>query len=44
MDRSSTSRTIASESAVARPTVQRYFEVLVDTLIGVWLRAWQPRR
>jgi predicted AAA+ superfamily ATPase len=34
---------IASESAVARPTVQRYFEVLVDTLIGVWLRAWQPR-
>lgn len=34
---------IASESAVARPTVQRYFEVLVDTLIGVWLRPWQPR-
>ena len=34
---------IARESAVARPTVQRYFDVLVDTLIGCWLPAWQPR-
>jgi len=34
---------IARESAVARPTVQRYFDVLVDTLVGVWLPAWQPR-
>ena len=34
---------IARESSVARPTVQRYFDVLVDTLIGQWLPAWQPR-
>jgi len=34
---------IARESAVPRPTVQRYFDVLVDTLVGHWLPAWQPR-
>jgi predicted AAA+ superfamily ATPase len=34
---------IARESAVPRPTVQRYFDVLADTLIGHWLPAWQPR-
>jgi len=34
---------IARESAVARQTVQRYFDVLVDTLVGQWLPAWQPR-
>ena len=34
---------IARESSVARPTVQRYFDVLVDTLVGQWLAAWQPR-
>ncbi|MCX6551601.1 MAG: DUF4143 domain-containing protein [Acidobacteria bacterium] len=34
---------VAREADVARPTVQRYFEVLVDTLIGNWLPAWQPR-
>jgi len=34
---------VARESAVARPTVQRYFDVLVDTLVGTWLPAWQPR-
>lgn len=34
---------IARESAVPRPTVQRYFDVLVDTLVGYWLPAWQPR-
>ena len=27
----------------SRPTVQRYFETLVDTLIGCWLPAWRPR-
>ncbi len=32
---------IARDSAVARPTVQGYFGVLVDTLIGFWLPAWQ---
>lgn len=34
---------IARDAAVARPTVQRYFDVLVDTLIGIWLPAWRPR-
>jgi len=34
---------IARDAAVARPTVQGYFEILVDTLIGVWLPAWRPR-
>lgn len=34
---------VANEAQVARSTVQRYFEVLVDTLIGIWLPAWQPR-
>jgi predicted AAA+ superfamily ATPase len=34
---------IARESAVPRPTLQRYFDVLADTLIGHWLPAWQPR-
>ncbi len=34
---------LARDAAVARPTVQGYFEVLVDTLIGSWLPAWRPR-
>ncbi len=34
---------IARDAAVARPTVQGFFEVLVDTLIGTWLPAWRPR-
>jgi predicted AAA+ superfamily ATPase len=34
---------IARDAAVARPTVQGYFDVLVDTLIGTWLPAWRPR-
>ncbi|MBU1701922.1 MAG: DUF4143 domain-containing protein [Candidatus Eisenbacteria bacterium] len=34
---------IARDAAVARPTVQGYFQILVDTLIGTWLPAWQPR-
>lgn len=34
---------IARDAAVARPTVQGYFQVLIDTLIGTWLPAWQPR-
>jgi predicted AAA+ superfamily ATPase len=34
---------VAREAGVARPTVQRYFDVLVDTLVGSWLPAWQPR-
>jgi predicted AAA+ superfamily ATPase len=34
---------IARDAAVARPTVQGYFETLVDTLIGFWLPAWRRR-
>lgn len=34
---------IARDAAVARPTVQGYFEVLTDTLLGAWLPAWRPR-
>jgi predicted AAA+ superfamily ATPase len=34
---------IARDAGVARPTVQAYFDVLVDTLIGFWLPAWRPR-
>ncbi len=34
---------LARDSAVARPTVQGYFEVLTDTLLGTWLPAWRPR-
>jgi predicted AAA+ superfamily ATPase len=34
---------IARDAGVARPTVQGYFEILVDTLVGVWLPAWRPR-
>ena len=34
---------VARDAAVARPTVQGYFEVLTDTLIGYWLPAWRRR-
>lgn len=34
---------IARDAGVARPTVQGYFEALVDTLLGFWLPAWRPR-
>ena len=34
---------LARDAAVARPTVQGYFEVLDDTLLGHWLPAWRPR-
>jgi predicted AAA+ superfamily ATPase len=34
---------ISRDSAVSRPTVQGYFQALVDTLVGIWLPAWQPR-
>jgi predicted AAA+ superfamily ATPase len=34
---------LARDAAVARPTVQGYFETLVDTLLGIWLPAWRPR-
>lgn len=34
---------LARDAAVARPTVQGYFDALTDTLIGVWLPAWRRR-
>ena len=34
---------IARDAAVARPTVQGYFDTLTDTLVGCWLPAWQAR-
>lgn len=34
---------LSRDAAVARPTVQGYFDVLVDTLVGAWLPAWRPR-
>lgn len=34
---------IARDCGVARPTVQRYFETLVDTLVGTFVPAWRPR-
>ena len=34
---------LARDSGVARVTVQSYFDVLTDTLVGAWLPAWQKR-
>lgn len=34
---------IARDAAVARPTVQGFFDVLVDTLLGWWLPAWKHK-
>lgn len=35
---------IARDAQVARQTVQGFFEVLVDTLLGFWLPAWRLKR
>ncbi|MBN2491085.1 MAG: ATP-binding protein [Planctomycetes bacterium] len=34
---------ISRDAGVARTTAARFFDTLVDTLIGVFLPAWQPR-
>jgi predicted AAA+ superfamily ATPase len=34
---------VAREAAVARSTVERYFEILVDTLVAILVPKWQPR-
>lgn len=34
---------LARDAGIPRPTVSTYFEVLIDTLLGVWLTAWKPR-
>ncbi len=35
---------ISREAGVVRTTVQNYFEILVDTLIGYWLTPWKLKR
>ena len=35
---------ISREAAVARTTVQNYFEILIDTLIGYWVTPWKLKR
>ncbi len=35
---------ISRDSQVARQTVQNYFEILVDTLLGFWLQPWKLKR
>ncbi len=34
---------ISRDAAVARSTVQRFFDTLVDTLVGHFVPAWQPK-
>jgi predicted AAA+ superfamily ATPase len=34
---------VARDAGVARQTVQDYFQILVDTLIGFWLPAWKSK-
>ena len=35
---------IARDAAVARPTVQDFFQILIDTLIGFWLPAFRKKK
>ena len=35
---------IARDAGVARQTVQGYFDILIDTLIGYWLAPWKLKR
>ena len=35
---------IARDAGVARQTVQGYFDILIDTLIGYWLPPWKLKR
>ena len=35
---------IARDAGVARQTVQGYFDILIDTLIGYWLSPWKLKR
>lgn len=35
---------ISREAAVARTTVQTYFDILEDTLLGYWIPAWELKR
>jgi predicted AAA+ superfamily ATPase len=35
---------LARDAEVARPTVQNYFQILIDTLIASWLPAWREKK
>ncbi|MFZ4394964.1 MAG: ATP-binding protein [Kiritimatiellia bacterium] len=35
---------IARDAAVSRQTVQNYFDIMVDTLLGQWLQPWKLKR
>lgn len=35
---------IARDAGVARQTVQGYFDILIDTLIGFWLNPWKLKK
>ncbi|MFH0943642.1 MAG: DUF4143 domain-containing protein, partial [Planctomycetota bacterium] len=35
---------VSRDAAVARQTVQGYFQILVDTLLGYWLPTWKLKR
>ncbi|MFO1519209.1 MAG: AAA family ATPase [bacterium] len=35
---------IARDAMVARPTVQGFFDILIDTLLGFWLEPWKLKR
>ena len=35
---------ISRDAAVSRTTVQNYFDILVDTLIGFWVPAWKLKK
>ncbi|PIR22651.1 MAG: ATPase [Deltaproteobacteria bacterium CG11_big_fil_rev_8_21_14_0_20_45_16] len=34
---------LARDSGVSRSSITNYFQILEDTLIGFWLRAWTPK-
>jgi len=34
---------LSRDSGVGRTTINGYYEVLIDTLVGTWLQSWQPR-
>ena len=35
---------ISRDAAVTRSTVQNYFDILIDTLVGFWLTPWKLKR
>ena len=35
---------IARDAQIARPTVQDYFQILIDTLLAAWLPSWRSKK